>query len=49
MPITLRHHPLSPSVSPVLLTLRALGMEERVVKEEVDLTAVRRCHPTRLE
>lgn len=37
MPITLSHHPLSPSVSPVLLTIEALGLDGVVTKKEVDL------------
>lgn len=41
MTITLNHHPLSPAVGGVLLTIKALGLEDQVIKKEADLSAVR--------
>lgn len=39
MTITLTHHPLSPAVGGVLLTIKALGLDDQVVKKEIDLSA----------
>ncbi|XP_034251133.1 glutathione S-transferase 1-like [Thrips palmi] len=44
MGITLNLHPLSPAVGGVLLAIKALGLDDQVVRKEVDLSAGQSLH-----